>query len=266
MNLRAALAVLCLAAFSLVAAGCAERASDLEVFEEDERSVEEIYSAGLDFLQSRNYYFALDEFTIAETQYPYSIWARRAILLSAYANYELEQYDEAAAAAQRFFALYPGNAHAPYAYYLYAMCFYRQIGLVDRQNGAGAALAAFETVVKLFPASAYARDARFKIPLVRAHLAARQMYLGRYHQRRGEYAGAIKHFQNVVRGFQTTAYPPEALHRLVEIYLTLGLDDEARKTGVLLGANFPASTWYRYSYALLAPLSPDAGKAPAPGG
>ena len=172
--------------------------------------------------------------------------------MSAYAFYEANDYDEAIAAAQRFIELHPGNADVPYAYYLVGISYYEQISDVGRdQKMTEQALAAFDELVRRFPDSKYARDAELKADLTRDHLAGKEMSIGRYYLRRGQYVAAINRFRNVVERYQTTTHVPEALHRLTEAYLALGLDEEAQKNAAVLGYNFPSSEWYQDSYALL---------------
>ncbi len=232
--------------------GCASNPDDGLFPGSDSRPVDRIYNSGLDYLLARDYIFAIEEFNLVEEQYPYSVWVRHALLMAGFTHYLVNQYPEAIAQFDRFIALYPGNSDAAYAYYLRAMCFYEQIGESNRdQSTALAALQAFGQVVGFFPESVYARDAQVKIALVQASLAAKEMYLGRWAMEHNQLAGALNRFQSVVANYGRSAYVAEALHRLVEVYLTLGLDNEARRAAILLGHNFPDSSWYRRSYDLL---------------
>jgi outer membrane protein assembly factor BamD len=191
-------------------------------------------------------------FEEVDRQHPYSEWARRSLLMGAYAHYMQNKYEEAIGACQRFIQLYPGNASAPYAYYLIAQSYFEQIVDVGRdQRMTELALAALNEVVQRFPASEYARDARLKMDMARDQLAGKEMEIGRFYLRQNEHVAAIGRFRRVVDLYQTTTHVPEALHRLVEAYLSIGLTDEATKVGAVLGYNYPGSEWYAASYELL---------------
>ncbi|MCF4167062.1 outer membrane protein assembly factor BamD [Zavarzinia compransoris] len=217
-----------------------------------ERPVEPLYNEAADALSRENYNQAADLFLEVERQHPYSIWATKAQLMAAYSYYQAEKYPDSIDAAQRFIALHPGNKDAAYAYYLVAICYYEQIVDVGRdQKNTELALASLSEVVRRFPDSDYARDARLKLDLTRDHLAGKEMEVGRYYQGRKQYLAAINRYRTVVEKFQTTTHVPEALHRLVETYLALGITREAQAAGAVLGYNYPGSEWYEDSYALL---------------
>ncbi len=217
-----------------------------------ERPVEELYNAAMDYLAAEEWQPAAKAFEEVERQHPYSTWATKAQLLNAFALYQANKYDEAVLAAQRFAQLYPGNKDTAYAYYLIAISHYEQISDIGRdQRATQRALAALEEVVRRFPNSEYARDARLKIDLTRDHLAGKEMEVGRFYLRRGQTVAAINRFRSVVEKYQTTSHLPEALHRLTEAYLSLGLTEEAQATAAVLGHNYPGSDWYLDSYALL---------------
>jgi outer membrane protein assembly factor BamD len=217
-----------------------------------ERPVEELYNEAQDLLEDGDARRAGQAFEEVERQHPYSQWATRAQLMSAYAYYEANSYDEAIAAAERFIELHPGHPDVPYAHYLIGMSYYERISDVGRdQKMTEEALAAFDELRRRFPNSQYARDAELKADLARDHLAGKEMAIGRYYLRRGQYVAAINRFRNVVEGYQTTTHVAEALHRLTEAYLALGLQAEAQKNAAVLGYNFPGSEWYMDSYALL---------------
>ncbi|MCY4031876.1 MAG: outer membrane protein assembly factor BamD [Hyphomicrobiales bacterium] len=242
---RCALLVMC---GIIILAGCTTSTEPDYV----ERPATEIYNTALEALQAGDYETAATEFTEVERQHPYSVWARRAILLSAYAYYVDEEYDQSILAAQRYIMLYPGGERAPYAYYLVAICFYEQITDVTRdQRRTEEALAALEEIVRRFPDTEYARDASFKIDLARDHLAGKEMEVGRYYLNQEAYSAAIGRFLEVLARYQTTTHAPEALHRLTEAYLALGLHEQAQASAAILGYNYPASKWYEYSYALV---------------
>ncbi|WP_320412729.1 outer membrane protein assembly factor BamD [Candidatus Phycosocius spiralis] len=217
-----------------------------------ERPVDLLYNNARDQLSKRNYSEAVTGFEEVDRQHPYSEWARRALLMTAYANYQQNKYEEAIAGAQRFAALYPGNDSAVYAYYLIAICYFEQIVDVGRdQRMTELALAALNDVVQRYPQSEYARDARLKIDMTQDQLAGKEMEIGRYYLREGQHLAALGRFRRVVDLYQTTTHVPEALHRLVETNLSLGLWDEATKVGAVLGYNYPGSEWYEASYKLL---------------
>lgn len=220
----------------------------------EEQPVELIYNQAADALDARQYREATRLFEDVERQHPYSQWATRAELMAAYASYKDQRYDEAVLALDRFAELHPGNKDVDYALYLRALCFYEQISDVARDQAITMeSLQAFEALTRRFPDSPYSRDANLKLDLIRDHLAGKEMEIGRYYLNRGQVNAAINRFVTVVKNFQTTTHVPEALHRLVEAYLTLGLKDEATRIAAVLGYNYPGSKWYGYSYKLLDP-------------
>ena len=217
-----------------------------------ERPVEELYNQAMNALLAGENSEAARLFDEVERQHPYSPWATRAQLMAAFALYNVNKYDEAIAALDRFIELHPGNEHIAYAYYLKAISYYEQISDVGRdQRMTQFALATLREVTARFPNTSYARDAGLKIDLTLDHLAGKHMDVGRYYQKRGNYLAAINRYREVIRSFQSTTHVPEALHRLVECYLTLGVVPEAQATAAVLGHNFPGSEWYLDSYALL---------------
>ena len=223
------------------------------------RTAEQLYSNGVDALNQQRYAIASTQFEAVLQNFPYSSWAVNAQLMQGYAEYLQSKYTEAVGALDRFIQLYPANTNVAYAYYLRALSFYEQIADIQRdQKGTEQAMAALQDVVSRFPESAYARDARLKIDLCRDHLAGKEMEVGRFYQAQKLHAAAIGRFQRVVDDYQTTNHAPEALHRLTEIYLALGLMDQAKRTAAVLGHNYPGSPWYQDSYANLA----DNGMAP----
>lgn len=240
-----ALAVGCLA---LVLVACAGAGEDTYV----ERPVEELYNEALDLLLAGNNELAATAFDEVERQHPYSTWATRAQLMAAFAYYQANAYDEAIIAGERFIELHPGHPNVAYVYYLVALCYYERISDVRRdQKITELALEKLEEVVRRFPESGYARDAKLKVDLARDHLAGKEMAIGRFYLQRGRYLAAINRFRTVVEKYQTTTHVPEALHRLSEAYLALGVTEEAQTAAAVLGYNFPGSEWYRDSYALL---------------
>lgn len=217
-----------------------------------ERPVEEIYNTALQELQKGRYFQAAEQFDEVERQHPYSVWARRSMLMAAYSNYQINEYDKAILAAQRFISLHPGNRDVVYAYYIIAISYYEQISDIGRdQKITAEALRALSEVERRFPTSDYARDARLKINLTNDHLAGKEMEIGRYYLKQHEYLAAINRFRVVVESFQTTTHVPEALHRLTECYVALGVIPEAQAAAAVLGHNYPGSDWYQDSYGLL---------------
>lgn len=217
-----------------------------------ERPVEQLYANAARQLERRRYSEAVTAFAEVERQHPYSAWARRAILMKAFAQYQDNDYEEAVKTLDEFISLHPGNKDAPYAYYLKAMSFYERITSVGRdQENTDNAVTALNDVVKRYPDTEYARDARLKLDLTYDHLAAKEMYVGRYYQRNNETLAAINRYKTVVDKYQTTTHVPEALHRLVECYTLLGLTNEAQRAASVLGHNYPGSTWYADTYRIL---------------
>jgi outer membrane protein assembly factor BamD len=210
---------------------------------------ERIYNEGVDALSQQRYIAANYQFDTVEQYYPYSSWAVNAQLMQGYTQYLQNHYTESIGTLDRFIQLHPAHRDIAYAYYLRALCYYEQIADIQRdQKGTELAMAALQEVVNRFPDSAYARDARLKVDLARDHLAGKEMEVGRWYEKQHLYEAAIGRFQRVVDDYQTTNHVPEALHRLTEIYLLLGLKDQARKTASVLGYNYPGSEWYEDSY------------------
>lgn len=232
------------------------------------RTPEDLYNHGVDALNAKRYATAVTQFDAIEQNYPYSSWAAKAQLMHGYTEYLQNHYTEAIGALDRYVQLHPASADAAYAYYLRALCYYEQIEDVQRdQKGTEQALTALQDVVNRFPDTPYARDARLKIDLSRDHLAGKEMSIGRWYESQHLYAAAINRYQRVVQLYQTTNHTPEALQRLVEVYLKLGMVDEAKKTAAVLGYNYPGSPWYQDAYAELAEsgqVPPERnGRAPA---
>ena len=245
--LRQSLRLFALPVLAALLVACANEASEYV-----ERPVEQIYNDAYRELQRGSYGRAAAEFEEVERQHPYSIWARRAIIMAAYAHYLQNEYDTSILTARRFLNLYPGDPQAIYVQYLVAQSLYEQIVDVSRdQRITELAQAALLEVMRRAPDSDYAKDAQLKYDLTRDHLAGKEMEIGRYYLDRYSYLAAIKRFRRVIDNYQTTTHAPEALHRLAEAYLALGVEREARLAAAILGHNFPASPWYRESYRLL---------------
>ena len=214
--------------------------------------VAELYNLAKNSLEAGEFNEATNLFDNVERVYPYSIWASRSQLMSAYANYEANRYDEAIIGLDRFIQLHPSNRNTPYAYYLKALCYYEQITDVSRdQLITQKALMVLQKIARRYPETKYARDALLKIDLTRDHLAGKEMAVGRYYLIKRNYLAAINRFQIVINKYQTTSHVDEALHRVVEAYSALGLTEEANKTAAVLGFNYPGSAWYIDSYSLI---------------
>lgn len=232
----------------LAVTACSSKDEDTYIAQD----VEVLFNLGVDRLESRRYRVAAALFDEVERQHPYSIWARRSQLMAAYAHYESNEYEDAVLSAERFLTLHPGNASAPYAYYLIAISHYEQITDIGRdQRKTKDALRALDELIRRFPKSEYARDAKLKLDLTLDHLAGKDMEVGRFYQNQRQYLASIGRFRNVVDKYQTTSHVPEALHRLVESYLAIGIASEAQTIAAVLGHNFPNSKWYRFSFSLL---------------
>ncbi|MGR3323401.1 MAG: outer membrane protein assembly factor BamD [Pseudooceanicola sp.] len=224
-------------------------------------TAEQIFERGEYELNARRYDDAAEFFSEVERLYPYSEWAKRALIMTAYTYHKGQDYEQSRAAAQRFLDVYPADEDAAYAQYLLALSYYDQIDEIGRDQGLTfQTLQGLRAVIERYPDSEYARSAILKFDLAFDHLAAKEMEIGRYYLRRDHYSAAINRFRVVVEDFQTTTHTAEALHRLVEAYLSLGLTDEARTAGAILGHNFQSTPWYEDSYALLTGqgLSPEA--------
>ena len=231
-----------------VVAGCASSKPEGELT----GSVGELYNNAMDAMQEKSYPKAIHAFEELERQYPYSGWATRGQIMTAYAQLLNENYDESAATIERFIRMHPGHKDLAYMYYLAGLNHYYQMADVMRdQSETQKALEAFSEVVNRFPNSPYARDARLKITLCHDHLAGKEMTVGRYYQTQSMWLPAINRFRNVVQQYQTSSQTPEALYRITESYVALGVDDEAVRAAAILGYNYPGSEWYARAYDLL---------------
>jgi outer membrane protein assembly factor BamD len=232
------------------------------------RDVNTLYNAAWERLQRGNYPIAAALFDEVERQHPYSVWARRAQLMSAFSYYAAGDHTKSIESARRFLSIHPGNRDAPYALYLIALNYYEQISDVTRDQAVTQqALDALGELVRRYPDTAYADDARLKIDLVRDHLAGKEMEIGRFYQRRNQWLASVVRFRNVVDEFETTSHVPEALMRLTESYLALGMPREAARSAAVLGANYPGTEWYERAYQLVQRNPPqDNAVAAAEGG
>ena len=217
-----------------------------------ELPVEQLYNGGVDALMQQRNQRAAQLFEAVEQNFPYSSWATNAQLMGAYATYLQSRYTDSIGILSRFIQLHPTHKDIGYAYYLRALSYYEQISDIEReQKSTELAVAALQDVINRFPESSYAIDARLKLDLCRDHLAGKEMEVGRYYEKQHLYTAAIGRFQHVVDEYQTTNHVPEALHRLTELYLKLGMVDEARRTAAVLGHNYPGNEWYEDSWNTL---------------
>jgi len=221
------------------------------------RDVESLYFAAKDRLDRGQVKMAAALFDEVERQHPYSPWARRAQLMSAFCYYASRDYGQAIQSAQRFLSIHPGNKDAPYASYLIALSYYEQISDVERdQQTTERAKVALTDVVRRYPETSYAADAKLKLDLVNDHLAGKEMTIGRFYEKTGKWLAATLRFRKVVEDYQTTSHTPEALYRLTETYLAMGIPEEAKKSAAVLGANYPGSEWYEKAYDLMRKKAP----------
>ena len=254
-HFRASLAIVTAAAV-IALSGCSMFNSNSGSDDEDakyvERPVEQIYDEGWKKIRDGAWADAAKQFEEVERQHPYSIWARRAMLMSAFCYYQGNKYTDAINMADQYIQLHPGSQEVAYAFYLKAMSLYEQITDVGRdQTNTEQALTALQDVVQRFPNTEYARDALLKIDLTQDHLAGKEMEVGRYYLRRGDFIGAINRFRAVVERYQRTPQIAEALERLTEAYYAVGVYSEAQTAAAVLGANYPGSQWYQDAYDLL---------------
>lgn len=215
-------------------------------------TVGELYNKGMTELKDGQYAKAIHSFDEVNRQYPYSGWATRSLMMTAYAQMQDGQYDEAIGTAEHFIKYHPGHKDLAYMYYLKGLASYNRMRDVARDQGyTRQAMLSFQEVVNRFPNSIYARDANLKLTLCRDHMAGKEMQVGRYYQEQAQYLAAINRFQVVVKEYQTTSQTPEALYRLTESYIALGVNDEAKRAAAILGYNYPGSEWYSKAYGLL---------------
>ena len=250
---------------ALVLAGCSSKKPAYV-----EKPIDELYNKAMDDLDATNYKSAAKEFDDVDQEHPNSSWATKAQLMSAYSLYKGGKQDEAVVALDRFIQLHPAYKDTPYAYYLKALCYYEQIADVQRdQKITLEAMSALQEVVNRYPDSRYARDARFKLDLVRDQLAGKDLAIGRFYEKRHYYLAAIERYKHALTyvDAQTknqTKQEPEALFRLVECYVALGLHDEARRVLLLMSVNHLTGTdWYADAYALVEGGSPPVAQAAA---
>ncbi|GAA6207229.1 outer membrane protein assembly factor BamD [Cognatishimia sp. WU-CL00825] len=240
---------------AIVLAGCGNGAADQTLFGSvplENFSAEQIFGRAEFELERSKPDDAAFYFSEVERLYPYSDWAKRALIMQAFAYHRDKDYENSRSAAQRFIDFYPQDDDAAYAQYLLALSYYDQIDEVGRDQGLTfLALQSLRKIIETYPDSEYARSSVLKFDLAFDHLASKEMEIGRYYLKRDHFAASVNRFRVVVEDFQTTTHTPEALHRLVEAYLSLGLTDEAQTAGAILGHNFQSTEWYEESYRLL---------------
>ena len=250
---RAAVTTASLLGVSLLLSACnAEKDLDLSTYVEQTDPADVLYNQALANMNAGRLKEASAKFESIDRQHPYSEYARKAMVMNTFANYRQGNYDEAINGGKRYVALYPTTDDAAYAQYLVGMSYFRQIPDITRdQEMAARALAAMDKVVREYPESEYADDARRKTQVARDQLAGQEMMIGRYYLERKNFAGSLNRFKTVVKDYQTTRHVEEALLRLVETYLAMGVVSEAQTAAAVLGHNYPDSEWYKDAYAML---------------
>ena len=232
---------------------CSKDISKKSVIKEKglEQQVLEAYEEGVDNLQKGDALYAAKKFNEAETLFPQSEWAPKSSLMAAYSYYSQDYYEDAIGELQRFIKVYPFYKNLDYAYYLLGLCWYEQI--IDEKKDLQTIIKAkekFTYLINNYPNTEYALDAEFKVDLINDTLASKEMYIGRYYFDKKKWISAINRFRTVIDEYETTIYTEEALHRLVEVYYTIGLKEEAKKYAQLLGYNYQSSEWYEKSYSV----------------
>lgn len=238
---------------SFVLLSCASKKDkEVEIVKSDlETQMVEAYNAGLKALNEGDILFAAKNFKTVENIYPQSIWASRSILMASYSYYSQDYYEDAISELKNYIKKYPASENLSYAYYLLAICYYELI--VDEKKDLSALIESekyFKLLIEEYPNTDFALDGKFKIELIRNILAAKEVYIGKYYQTKKKWIPAINRLKNVLQNYSQTEYVQEALHRLVEINYTIGLDEEANKYAALLGYNYQSSIWYEESYKI----------------
>jgi outer membrane protein assembly factor BamD len=218
----------------------------------NDEPAEALYNDALARLQSRNYDGAARKFAEVDKQYPYTNWSRRSLLLTTFAHYENRAYEDAISSGRRYVSLYPADKDAAYAQYLIGMSYFNQIPDITRdQERSARALLAMDELIRKWPQSEYVADARQRLAVARDQLAGKEMDVGRYYLERRNFPGAVNRFREVLTKYQQTRHTEEALLRITEAYLSMGITQEAQTAGAVLGHNFPDSAWYKDAYRLL---------------
>ena len=236
----------------ILLSNCSENQVDIANIVSEDKAAEEIFNSGEREILRKRYSDAAEKFTEVERLYPYSDWAKRALIMQVYSYLKDQSYDNVVSAANRFIEFHPYDKDVPYAYYLIGLSYYDRVLAIGRdQELAKEALKVFNLIKEEYPESEYASNSEIKFNFLMDHLATKEMEVGRYYLKRSHYAPAINRFRGVIEEFSTTSQVPEALHRLVEAYLSLGLVNEAQTAGAILGYNYKSSDWYERSFELL---------------
>ena len=240
------------ALISLLFSSCSDSQNNIGIGVSEDRAAEEIFNSGERELIRRRYNDAAEKFKEVERLYPYSDWAKRALIMQVYSFHKDKEYENVVSAANRFIEFHPKDKDIPYAYYLIGLSYYDQVLAIGRdQKLTQEALKIFELIIKEYPDSEYASSSKIKFDFLKNQLASKEMEVGRYYLKRSHYVSAINRFRGIIEDFSTTSQVPEALHRLVEAYLSLGLTDEAQTAGAILGYNYKSNEWYERSFELL---------------
>jgi len=240
------------ALISLLFSSCSDSQNNIGIGVSEDKAAEEIFNSGERELIRRRYNDAAEKFKEVERLYPYSDWAKRALIMQVYSFHKDKEYENVVSAANRFIEFHPKDKDIPYAYYLIGLSYYDQVLAIGRdQKLTQEALKIFKLIIKEYPDSEYASSSRIKFDFLKNQLASKEMEVGRYYLKRSHYVSAINRFRGIIEDFSTTSQVPEALHRLVEAYLSLGLTDEAQTAGAILGYNYKSNEWYERSFELL---------------
>ena len=240
------------ALISLLFSSCSDSQNNIGIGVSEDKAAEEIFNSGERELIRRRYNDAAEKFKEVERLYPYSDWAKRALIMQVYSFHKDKEYENVVSAANRFIEFHPKDKDIPYAYYLIGLSYYDQVLAIGRdQKLTQEALKIFELIIKEYPDSEYASSSKIKFDFLKNQLASKEMEVGRYYLKRSHYVSAINRFRGIIEDFSTTSQVPEALHRLVEAYLSLGLTEEAQTAGAILGYNYKSNEWYERSFELL---------------
>ena len=240
------------ALISLLFSSCSDSQNNIGIGVSEDKAAEEIFNSGERELIRRRYNDAAEKFKEVERLYPYSDWAKRALIMQVYSFHKDKEYENVVSAANRFIEFHPKDKDIPYAYYLIGLSYYNQVLAIGRdQKLTQEALKIFKLIIKEYPDSEYASSSQIKFDFLKNQLASKEMEVGRYYLKRSHYVSAINRFRGIIEDFSTTSQVPEALHRLVEAYLSLGLTDEAQTAGAILGYNYKSNEWYERSFELL---------------
>lgn len=240
------------ALISLLFSSCSDSQNNIGIGVSEDKAAEEIFNSGERELVRRRYNDAAEKFKEVERLYPYSDWAKRALIMQVYSFHKDKEYENVVSAANRFIEFHPKDKDIPYAYYLIGLSYYDQVLAIGRdQKLTQEALKIFKLIIKEYPDSEYASSSQIKFDFLKNQLASKEMEVGRYYLKRSHYVSAINRFRGIIEDFSTTSQVPEALHRLVEAYLSLGLTDEAQTAGAILGYNYKSNEWYERSFELL---------------